>query len=157
MHVKSTATNNHGETALYLGAYFGHRDYIKVHLGSTAAWVNIEEIVGGHRWPDAATPLHAAVHGGHTDVVAMLLEHRPGIDANVIDHIGRAPIHESAWKSHIDVIKVLLAAPGIHVNAISNSGVTALHSAAHFGRTDIVKYLLARHNINVNVANANDC
>jgi len=52
------------------------------------------------------TPLHAAVEGGHKDLVDLLLEHNATIDARASD--GSTPLHVAARKGHAAVAELLL-------------------------------------------------
>jgi ankyrin repeat protein len=87
------------------------------------------------------TPMHAAAGKGHTEIVALLLEH--GADANVRDQNGQAPLHDAASNGHFQVVRLLLA-KGADVNAEMHDDLTPLHNAARSGNAQIVRLLLDR-------------
>lgn len=92
-------------------------------------------------------PLHAAIAGGHLDIVKYLIEAKKVS----IDHItigGVSPIMKGAMSSY-DIFMYLLekgADPRLTVD-----GYTSLHSAAIFCRLDITTTLLKR-GVNPNIA-----
>jgi len=86
------------------------------------------------------TPLHAAVEGGHKDLVDLLLEHNATIDARASD--GSTPLHVAARKGHAAVAELLLRY-GAPVSAAAAGGLAPLHHAAEMGHSVVVQYLLA--------------
>nr|CAB3264593.1 osteoclast-stimulating factor 1-like [Phallusia mammillata] len=54
-----------------------------------------------------STALYWACHGGHTEVVSMLLENN-FIDLNSKNKLGDTALHAAAWKSHADIVQLLL-------------------------------------------------
>jgi len=67
------------------------------------------------------------------------------VDPNVKDNEGATPLHNAAWRGHLDVVKLLLE-HGADPNVKDNAGNTPLHNAARRGRLDVVKLLLEYRN-----------
>jgi RNA polymerase sigma factor (sigma-70 family) len=73
------------------------------------------------------TPLHWAASGGHTRLVARLLE--LGADANARDRFGCTPLHLAAELARADALSLLLDA-GADLNARLRNGKSVMHLAA---------------------------
>ena len=87
-------------------------------------------------------PLINACLRGHAATVAELL--RLGADVNAQDRDGLSSLLFAAWKGHIDVVRVLLAAPDVDVNLAMGGGRrTALSMARHQGHAAVVALLEA--------------
>ncbi|MBN1700045.1 MAG: ankyrin repeat domain-containing protein [Spirochaetales bacterium] len=95
---------------------------------------------GGRFTPQAATPLHAAVRGGHEKIVALLLSSGAPVDAR--DRIGMTPLYYAAVHGREMIARVLIDA-GASINAATKDGTLPLHAAAAGGYISIVKLLLA--------------
>ncbi|KAJ1469358.1 ankyrin repeat-containing domain protein, partial [Baffinella frigidus] len=75
--------------------------------------------------------LHAAVEGGHEDVVRLLIQH--GADVNpTTEPQKQTPLHYAARKGN-SVIAHILLRRGADPNAHSSDGITPLEFAVHFG------------------------
>ncbi|PWY89712.1 ankyrin, partial [Aspergillus sclerotioniger CBS 115572] len=85
-----------------------------------------------------STPLTAAVEGGHTAVVRMLLESDEDVDEK--DGLGGAPIHWAVFNGHVE-IGLIQAGADIDARMESN-GWTALFIAAIHERVDDMELLL---------------
>jgi ankyrin repeat protein len=84
--------------------------------------------------------LFAAVKTNDTvSVRRLLLEHEA--DANAADSNGYTPLHEAAWRGHLDVVHLLLECKA-DVKATDSEGDTPLHHAARNGHVDVVRLLL---------------
>ena len=95
-------------------------------------------------WPEQAdedgrTMLHWASSGGHSTLVAYLLEH--GAMANALDELGWTALHIAVSGGHSDIAAALLRAGGDPF-AINSSGQLALHYAASRDRLDCARLLL---------------
>lgn len=53
------------------------------------------------------TALYWASHGGHKDVVELLLG-QPGVEVNQQNKLGDTALHAAAWKGHSDIVEMLL-------------------------------------------------
>ena len=89
------------------------------------------------------TPLMVAVHGGHLDIVRILLEH-PGIKLNITRNPGETALHYACDHNRVSIIKLLCqdsrCSPGV-INKKDSDGATPLMRAVHEGNLDIVKEL----------------
>ena len=63
------------------------------------------------------TPLFAASHVGHVDVVQLLLDY--GSDVNALDIYDQSPLHMASFGSHVNVVQLLLE-HGANVNTQDN-------------------------------------
>ena len=89
------------------------------------------------------TPLYAAVHGGFTEAVQVLLERGAQVDKKR-RYDGHTALMEAARDGSYRIAELLIE-KGADVNAAqSDDSKTALHLAAAAGRGDVVKLLL-RH------------
>lgn len=71
------------------------------------------------------TQLHWASHGGHKDIVALLLEHKADANAKLNSN-NYPPLHWAAESGHAEIAKLLLAR-GADVNAKTNEDCTPLY------------------------------
>ncbi|MBI3468740.1 MAG: ankyrin repeat domain-containing protein [Planctomycetes bacterium] len=90
-------------------------------------------------WARGGTPLHAAVLGGHKDVLQVLLA--AGGDPNARDDEGQTPLDLAVGANRPDLVAALLAA-GANVNARNDAGWTTLHLAASGNLAGVAKLLL---------------
>ncbi|WP_188595805.1 ankyrin repeat domain-containing protein [Thermocladium modestius] len=74
-----------------------------------------------------------------------------GVDPNVKNNDGYAPLHYAAIRGNLDVVKYLVE-HGADVSARDAGGNTPLHDAAMEGKLDVVKYLV-EHGANINARN----
>ena len=98
------------------------------------------------------TPLHNATARNHTECMAMLLEH--GVNAELTDKNGIAPIHIAADKSNLPI----LLAHGVDANIVDSEGNTPLHFAAALNNLECAKSLIFykheyHHRTDVNAMN----
>ncbi|KAJ6785519.1 hypothetical protein PWT90_03810 [Aphanocladium album] len=84
--------------------------------------------------------MNLAVAGGHTAVVAMLLQNT-GVDPSLGDNNGLTPLHLAADGGHLDIAKLLVES-GVDVSKLDRNRNTPLHYAAKAGHADAVKLLL---------------
>ena len=83
----------------------------------------------------------AAASGYLAEVKRLVLD--CGLDPNIKDNTGNAPLHYAALRGHLDVVKLLLER-GADPNIKDNTGKTPLHYAASKGHRDVVKFLRER-------------
>jgi hypothetical protein len=105
----------------------------------------LNEVNASQKLVDATgrTPLHGAAHRGHVDIVNLLLENEPNINAQ--SYSGDTPLHEAVRRNWVQVVKVLLEA-GAEVDAVNHVGHTPIRIATQIGGgvgKDIVDMLRA--------------
>lgn len=86
--------------------------------------------------------LHEAAVQGHDKIISQLL--KKGIDPNIIDADGRAPIHHAIHHGHLEVVKALIADPrsDIHIKDTQEGGYSPLLFAVERKKEDITKELI---------------
>ena len=97
---------------------------------------------------DGSTPLHWAVHRGHTDIAALLLE--AGASVTTANRYGVQPLSLACTNGDPAMVELLLDA-GADPDTALAEGETALMTAARTGVVEVVDLLLAR-GADVNVA-----
>lgn len=117
-------------TPLYLSAFFGKTDAVKLLLAGGAN-PDLPNING-------ATPLYVAAQGGHNDIVGILLAAQANPD---VMHKGWAPLHIAAYKNQAEAIRQIAA--HVDIDLINANGDTALYLAARHGHVDALHALLA--------------
>lgn len=90
---------------------------------------------------DAMTPLQAAATGGHTDVIAFLVE-EIGVDVDYTAFQSPTALQRAARAGHTDAVRLLIDAEA-NPNAVDKDGRSALHLAATQGHTPAIQLLLA--------------
>lgn len=135
------------------------RDHTPLYHAAQNGWI----IVADHllNLPDievnmicgGATALTAAVSGGHTAIVELLLNHL-SIQPNIPDREGYTPLRCAAFQGRASMIEKLLTHPDIKANDISQHGESALHIAIQWSRNAAVDALLKSPLVNVNQRNS---
>lgn len=106
--------------------------YIKT-LIEFGAIPDIKDPTGG------TTALHNAAYYGKTSIIKLILN--TGVNINIKDDYGYAPIHEAVCCQRIDALKLLISS-GCDLNSINNNNITPLHFAVDNENIDIIKILL---------------
>ena len=88
---------------------------------------------------DGASPLFAATHEGHLEVVQCLLE--KNADKDKADNDGCSPILIATHRGHLDVVRCLLG-QGVDKDKADNDGWTPMNVAAANGELPVVQCLL---------------
>jgi hypothetical protein len=86
------------------------------------------------------TQLHHCAENGFTTSVKRLLSIR-NINVNVKDVYGETPLHDAAWKGHVEIARLLLE-NGAEVNVRDRWDRTPLHRAASQGNVNILHLLV---------------
>jgi len=124
--------NHDGFTPLGLAAFFGHKAAVQVLLSRGA------EVDQTDKSRFANTALDAAVAGGHTEVVKVLLDHHASV--NVRSAGGTTPLQKAAQNGNLEVCKLLLE-KGADLAARDDAGKTPLAYAIE-GKHEAVALLL---------------
>eukprot|EP00117_Sycon_ciliatum_P034431 scpid28750/ scgid26277/ Tyrosine-protein kinase HTK16 len=133
------ARNPTGATALLLCSHKGSEDVVQALL-SSGADPKLKDTNGN-------TPLKVAANEGHSGVVRALLQHK---DCDVQDrapHTGWVPLHESAMRGHVEVVKLLLQL-GAPINPRTPDNDTPRDLALRFQHRAVVEVLdhaMAKH------------
>lgn len=88
--------------ALHLAARGGHLKTLELLLGhprGLRSQINVQEA-------NKLTPLHIAVHQGHSNVIYLLL--KSGADMDIQDKRGRTPLHIAADNGYLQCVQMLL-------------------------------------------------
>ena len=143
-------TDNKGNTCLMLAAYFGRTETVRYLVGLPQVDVNKEssnwDVCEG-KYPIA---LHSAVHGGHLDVVQVLIDAGAYIETK--SQWGRTPLHVASALGELDIVKMLVEA-GASVRATDNLDDTCLIVASTSEHTETVRYLAGLEEVDVNYNN----
>ena len=94
-------------------------------------------------------PLDSACHGGHLDMVRMLISEFKA-DMNIEDILKRTPLHMAAEYGKEDVVLALINEFGCDTNIRGWRGRTLLHSTCEGGCVALVRTLICDHNADVN-------
>ena len=92
------------------------------------------------------TPLFSAAGAGSDGMVQIILA-QAGIDLNIRDKWGLAPLHYASRHGHERAVQLLLEA-GADPNSAESYGFTPLHEAAENGRLDVAR-LLVQHGADI--------
>lgn len=157
------ATNNAGETAVLMAAYYRSQE-IKELLLSCGAELNIfeasavgntqrakewladsPELIGSYSM-DGFTPLGLASHFGNEETVKLLLDQGADINTRSKDgNLNNMAIHAAIAGNHEHIVKLLIehgADLDIKCEGKWRPGFTPLHVAAYFGRASMIKMLI---------------
>jgi ankyrin repeat protein len=148
-------------TPLHLAAYLGSHElpnykkfedivkkYLVPNVSENDAKYNANFYIDSSRNP---SPLIAALGGGNTAIVKMLLEN--GADVNKTNKYAVYPIHLAIFKAlgveeGLDNVSILIQY-GADINSMDRKGYTPLHVASQEGEVEVVKFLIdKRANIN---------
>lgn len=84
------------------------------------------------------TSLIKAANGGHSEMVALLIEYEANID--IRDSRGRTPIINAARKGHSQTV-IILIEKGASLESRDSNGCSPLMLAAHGGHNEVIKVL----------------
>ncbi|PYU82776.1 MAG: hypothetical protein DMG50_10350 [Acidobacteria bacterium] len=123
-----------GFPVIALTAVFGHLE-VAEYLFAKGADINAVATNG-----TGYNALTGAVAGGHTAIVAWLLEN--GADPNYRYGAGYSPLLTAAANGHLGILSILLAG-GADLHAKTNDGKTALSFAQERGHAEVTEFLLS--------------
>lgn len=89
------------------------------------------------------TPLHAAAHGDHVEILKLLLSHQATPEAPGGPLFDGSPAALASSRGHSECLRLLLTARAAPASRVRPGGGTCLHSAAVEGQLECVRLLLA--------------
>ena len=113
----------------------GDYDRVRELLEKNSALVDQKDSSWGR------TPLHWAAHGGHFDVIRLLV--KKGADVNAADNSGGTALHAVASRGHMEAAKYLIGEEA-DINPIDASGRTPLACAVTGSHQGLVEWLVSR-------------
>ncbi|MBA2655012.1 MAG: ankyrin repeat domain-containing protein [Gammaproteobacteria bacterium] len=119
----------------YYACTLGNSEIIK-QLINTGADVNIPLILTG---PVKQFPLSGAAFYGHSETVAILIDHNA--DVNADDNMGYRPVHYALNKGHYQIVSQLMAA-GADINAKTMSNTYAIDIALIINHKKCIELLI---------------
>lgn len=141
--------DDHGKTALFWAAQYGHLDLVKLLLSASAnreiqnesdLYVNSVNSLG-------ASALLVSVHEGYLDIAKYLIEN--GADLKVVDFAGLGLMHMASKNGHEDLVEYLLQI-GASACDLNLEGESPLHLACGAGHFEIVKLLVESGGVDLN-------
>lgn len=66
-----------------------------------------------------------------------------GMDPNIKDNAGYAPLHEACSRGHLEIARLLLQFGANHSETALTTGIRPLHEAIENGHAEIVRLLLS--------------
>jgi 7,8-dihydropterin-6-yl-methyl-4-(beta-D-ribofuranosyl)aminobenzene 5'-phosphate synthase len=87
------------------------------------------------------TPLHLACHGGHTELVKLLLAKGADMEAKFPN--GSTALFWTIPEGHKEILELLMA-KGADIQAKQNDGTSLLHIAAALGQSEIAELLIEK-------------
>eukprot|EP01138_Halocafeteria_seosinensis_P002298 gb/GECG01002354.1/.p1 GENE.gb/GECG01002354.1/~~gb/GECG01002354.1/.p1 ORF type:complete len:879 (+),score=101.15 gb/GECG01002354.1/:1-2637(+) len=134
-----TVTEEEGETALAVAAFYGRMDALKKLL-ELGADVNHQDARLGK------TPVMKAAMRGFVGIVEQLIENNAQL--GIKDDDGRTALHDAALYGETTVIQVLVQ-KGADVNAADPLGKTAVFHCCRLGNLGTLKFLVDEMKANV--------
>ena len=129
------ATNNYGNTCLFLAAYHGHTETVRYLVGLKG----LQGVNVNHKGVDDLSALSCAVRRKHVDVVKVLID--AGADIETKDKVSRTPLTQTSSRGALPLVKMLVEA-GAEVHATDSYGLTCHSIASYHGHTETVRYLV---------------
>lgn len=100
-HIDINHRSSRGETALYVAAQIGRKDYVKILLEAAFDQIAIDVSETVYGW----TPLFIACAEGHLAIVKLLLQ--AGASHTILDHRGWTAKEHAAFRGHLAVAGML--------------------------------------------------
>ncbi|XP_013885489.1 osteoclast-stimulating factor 1 [Austrofundulus limnaeus] len=91
------------------------------------------------------TALYWGCHGGHKDVVELLLS-QPSVELNQQNKLGDTPLHAAAWKGYSDIVEMLLN-KNARTDIRNNENKLALEMATNAQCATLLKRKQSTNNI----------
>ncbi len=117
-----------------------------LHLAAGGGFLeSLERLLQSGADPNAAdaiylsTPLHRAVRGNHSGVIAPLIDGGANVDAP--NEVGRTPLHVAAAYGHVETAEELIRL-GADLNHRDHCGETPLHRPVFFQHSEMIALLI---------------
>ncbi|XP_057854101.2 ankyrin repeat-containing protein At5g02620 [Cryptomeria japonica] len=144
---------NDRQTCLNAAAYAGKLGVVKLILNENPSCFNIVRSMLLIEDEYGFTPLHAAVHGGHLDVVREILKTPlkwgclSGYEKLMtkVDQQGRCAIHIAVMKGFVNIVDEFISSMPDCVEIRSTCLKSAVHFAVLYNQLDIVKRLASEN------------
>jgi hypothetical protein len=121
---------------LYHAARLGFRDLAERLIVEHPEHVNAR---GG----SYDTPMHAAVHAGHGNILSLLIKHGADMEGQSVAIYGGTPLHRAALNGRVQIGQCLLDL-GANINARDDDRDTPLINAVMQGHVEFARMLLER-------------
>lgn len=139
---KAVRCDSDGASLLSLASIEGHTETVRALLENKGLPPEFIHKINKFHGTRGLPALVSAAIGGHSDIVALLLE--KGAEIGQVDTLGNTALHMATYFGHADTVKFLLE-KGADVNETNyKTGATALHIAAENGDADLVALLLEK-------------
>ncbi|XP_048246291.1 death-associated protein kinase 1-like [Haliotis rufescens] len=112
----------------------GNMAAVKRILAAGRADVNSRGVVG-------LTPVMSTAHGGHRDVVELLVSE--GADVSLVDEDGTNILHYACWGGDVETVKFVLSLNVVDINCRGRGSRTPVMAAAFKGHRDVVELLMS--------------
>ena len=153
--VDVNATNQYGNTPLYVGCYYGDTEIVKLLLAHPDIDVNLQNRT---RW----TALHylcfnLPIRDNYIEILKLLLA-RPEIDVNIQNEYGNTALHillkdrsyDELFIKKIKCSNLILENPRVDINIKNNMNISILSLSLQNGYSDIFKKLLNNSKLKIN-------
>ena len=121
---------------LYYAALLGFRDLAEHLISENPENVNAR---GG----ELETPMHAAVHAGHTNILSLLVEHGADMEGLSMSKNKTTPLNYAAWHGKLEVGQYLLD-HGADIHTRDGQRDDPLMRAAYCGQVEFARMLIER-------------
>ncbi|MED6219812.1 hypothetical protein PIB30_039107 [Stylosanthes scabra] len=144
MHLRA----KNGRVALHCASAIVNKEGV-AYLLDTCKSCSIERDIHGY------LPIHLAAHGGHVEVIKLLLKYCPDPNEMLVDKSLNNIFHIAAESGEIDVVKYILKIPqlGKMINQRNMEGDTPLHVATMCAHPKIVYALTWDDRVELNLLN----
>ena len=134
---KGCTVNHHRPPPLYYAAKYGFRDLAEHIIAKHPDQMN----AGFGRPGRQGTPMHAAAHAGHIDILSLLLDH--GVDVDILNQVKETPLLRASHSGKREAGRYLLYR-GADINALDLIKLRALSYVTSRGDVEFARMLVER-------------